>query len=154
MHHMQPRHQFLQEQRSKALGRLKAPIKQPQGVDNKNAPSSLTPRHSTCNKLTSTSCTDVSQKDSLEDGNSEQPAESSTAAAQVQQGLLEQRQLAVAKRTRFESNRVNLGNFERAYPVEVETVNVTVSPGKVWRLHRTNAHFIAGLWLAAPFCRW
>ena len=56
-------------------------------------------------------------------------------ADKAQQDELHQIQAAVAKRARFESVRANLGNFERAYPVEVETVNISPLRAKVCYKH-------------------
>lgn len=130
----------VQEQRSEALKRLKAPLKQPQGAPNK--PQSTT--HAPVRPQSSCAESKELAKESsriLEAANSGDYERHSgdkseaTASAHDDHALV---QAAVAKRARFEANRANLGNFERAYPVEVETVNIIASPVKVSLLSHCN----------------
>jgi hypothetical protein len=146
---MMPQREVMQEQRNKALRRLKGPLKPPHGAEDKHSSGVTARSQSSCSKPASTDHTGGSQKGvSLQVDPEQQPGDS-TEATQVHQARLE-RKSAVAKRTRFESNRANLGNFERAYPVEVETVNIIDHPCKVWRFCCASAHFIA--WYSS-FCR-
>lgn len=107
------------------MRRLKAPLKQHQGAATKNTSGASARPQSSCGKQTeATNDACGGQMGASENGDF-------TEAAKAQQAEEAQIQAAVAKRARFESNRSNLGNFERAYPVEVETVTITATSSKV-----------------------
>lgn len=125
------------------MRRLKAPLKQPQPPATKPPTGPSAHPQSSCSKPAEPSKDACSSTRASEGDEPEQHGDSaSTEAAKAQQAEYEQIQSAVAKRARFESNRANLGNFERAYPVELETVSIISSPSKVHSLPHMHATLV------------
>lgn len=111
------------------MRRLKAPLKQAQSLAAKNIAGILSrPQGSTGAPQDASQDACSTKKGVLDNGDPEQRHGDYSETQKAQKADHDQIQAAVAKRARFESNRANLGNFERAYPVEVETVNIPPPP--------------------------